>query len=186
MPRHHAGRIPPNKGRRCPADPPSVDEIVAVMRQAGDGRHGRRMRGLIADRASLPTGPLVCVIDGQPVVVRGQPPRCAQSCATSPLRLGSAAGSRHTNFGMGALSGCSTGDSAAADPAPARACVPLDHRHLPGGISSEEIIGAVHRRRAPTMHASAGGAMFGCGFFGEAQRGVESLIRAGQHVPATS
>jgi hypothetical protein len=48
------------------------------------------------------------------------------------------------------------------------------------GISSEEIIGAVHPRRAPTMHASAGGAMFGCGF-GEAQRGVESLIRAGQH-----
>jgi site-specific recombinase XerC len=47
MPGHHAGRIPPNKGRRYPADPPSVDEIVAVMRQAGDGRHGRRMRGLI-------------------------------------------------------------------------------------------------------------------------------------------
>ena len=116
---HHAGRIPSNKGRRCPADPPSVDEIVAVMRQAGDGRHGRRMRGLIvvlwraglrihealtltesdlnerrgsllirhgkgdrrrevgmdpwawsvlnsctADRASLPTGPLIGVIDG--------------------------------------------------------------------------------------------------------------------------
>ena len=30
-----------------PADPPTVDEIVAVMRQAGDTRHGRRMRGLI-------------------------------------------------------------------------------------------------------------------------------------------
>ena len=47
MPGHHAGRIPPNKGRRYPADPPTVDEIVAVMRQAGDGRHARRMRGLI-------------------------------------------------------------------------------------------------------------------------------------------
>ena len=47
MPGHHAGRIPPNKGRRYPADPPTVDEIVAVMRQAGDTRHGRRMRGLI-------------------------------------------------------------------------------------------------------------------------------------------
>ena len=53
------------------------------------------------------------------------------------------------------------------------------------GISSEEIIGAGQRRRGPTMHASAGGAMFGCGF-GEAQRVVESLIRAGQHAPATS
>ena len=47
VPGHHAGRIPPNKCRRYPADPPTVDEIVAVMRQAGDGRHGRRMRGLI-------------------------------------------------------------------------------------------------------------------------------------------
>ena len=47
MPGHHAGRIPPNKGRRYPADPPTVDEIVAVMRQAGDTPHGRRMRGLI-------------------------------------------------------------------------------------------------------------------------------------------
>ena len=47
MPGHHAGRIPPNKGRRYPADPPTVDEIVAVMRPAGDTRHGRRMRGLI-------------------------------------------------------------------------------------------------------------------------------------------
>jgi hypothetical protein len=37
----------PNNGRRYPADPPTVDEIVAVMRQAGDGRHGDRMRGLI-------------------------------------------------------------------------------------------------------------------------------------------
>ena len=45
------------------------------------------------------------------------------------------------------------------------------------GSSSEEIIGAGQRRRGPTMHASAGGAMFGCGF-GEAQRVVESLIRA--------
>jgi site-specific recombinase XerD len=47
MPGHHAGRVPGNKGRRYPADPPTIDEIVAVMRQAGDHRHGRRMRGLI-------------------------------------------------------------------------------------------------------------------------------------------
>jgi hypothetical protein len=29
-----AGRPPRNKGQRHPADPPTVDEIVAVMRQA--------------------------------------------------------------------------------------------------------------------------------------------------------
>jgi hypothetical protein len=30
-----------------PADPPTVEEIVAVTRIAGDGGHGRRLRGLI-------------------------------------------------------------------------------------------------------------------------------------------
>ena len=29
-----------NKGLRYRADPPTVEEIVAVMRQAGDGAHG--------------------------------------------------------------------------------------------------------------------------------------------------
>lgn len=47
MPGRDLGRVPPNKGRRYPADPPTVGEIVAVTRQAGDGHHGRRMRGLI-------------------------------------------------------------------------------------------------------------------------------------------
>jgi site-specific recombinase XerD len=31
-----------------PPDPPRVEEIVAVMRQAGEDRHGLRMRALIA------------------------------------------------------------------------------------------------------------------------------------------
>jgi integrase len=47
LPGYHAGRKPANKGRRYPADPPTVDEIVAVMRQARDDRHGRRLRALI-------------------------------------------------------------------------------------------------------------------------------------------
>jgi len=42
-----AGRPPRNKGRRYAADPPRVEEIVAVMRQAGQGLHGARTRGLI-------------------------------------------------------------------------------------------------------------------------------------------
>ena len=33
---------------RYPADPPTIEEIVTVMRRAGDGVHGRRLRGLIA------------------------------------------------------------------------------------------------------------------------------------------
>jgi integrase len=46
MPGFHAGRPPRNKGHRYPADPPTVADIVAVIRAAGDGRHGRRLRGL--------------------------------------------------------------------------------------------------------------------------------------------
>src|SRR5918996_1344951 len=47
LPDFHAGRAPRNKGIRYPADPPTVEEIVTVMRRAGDGVHGRRLRGLI-------------------------------------------------------------------------------------------------------------------------------------------
>jgi site-specific recombinase XerD len=47
MPGFHAGRPPRNKGMRYPADPPTVEEIVAVMRAAGGGQHGQRLRALI-------------------------------------------------------------------------------------------------------------------------------------------
>jgi site-specific recombinase XerD len=40
-------RRPANKGCRYPADPPRVEEIVAVMKRAGDRPHGRRLRALI-------------------------------------------------------------------------------------------------------------------------------------------
>ena len=55
MPEFHAGR-PRNKGVRYPADPPTIEEIVTVMRRAGDAVHGRRLRGLIVVlwRAGLP------------------------------------------------------------------------------------------------------------------------------------
>jgi site-specific recombinase XerD len=47
MPGFHAGRPPRNKGLRYPADPPRVEEIISVMRAAGDEAPGRRLRGLI-------------------------------------------------------------------------------------------------------------------------------------------
>ena len=47
LPGFQAGHAPGNKGLRYPADPPKVEEIIAVMRTAGDGTHGRRLRGLI-------------------------------------------------------------------------------------------------------------------------------------------
>jgi integrase len=47
MPGFHDGRAPRNKGRRYPADPPTVEEIIAVMRTAGSGADGARLRALI-------------------------------------------------------------------------------------------------------------------------------------------
>jgi hypothetical protein len=47
MPGFHAGRPPRDTGLRYPADPPKVEEIIAVMRGAGDRAHGRRLRALI-------------------------------------------------------------------------------------------------------------------------------------------
>jgi integrase len=47
MPGYHRGRPPRNKGEEYPADPPTVDEIVAVMRAVGDRPDGRRLRALI-------------------------------------------------------------------------------------------------------------------------------------------
>jgi site-specific recombinase XerD len=47
MPGFHEGRTPRNKGHRYPADPPIVEEIIAVMREAGDSADGARLRALI-------------------------------------------------------------------------------------------------------------------------------------------
>jgi site-specific recombinase XerD len=48
LPGSGCGRPPRNKGQRYPADPPPVEEIVAVMRTAGETVYGLRTRALIA------------------------------------------------------------------------------------------------------------------------------------------
>jgi hypothetical protein len=55
----HSGRAPRNKGMLYPADPPTVEEIVCVMRHASEDAHGFRLRAIIvmlARRASRPEG----------------------------------------------------------------------------------------------------------------------------------
>ncbi len=47
LPSFHEGHPPRNKGLHYPADPPTVEEIIAVMRVAGDDAEGIRLRGLI-------------------------------------------------------------------------------------------------------------------------------------------
>jgi hypothetical protein len=43
----HVGRPLRNRGRRYPSDPPTVEEIIAVMRAAGATPDGLRLRGVI-------------------------------------------------------------------------------------------------------------------------------------------
>lgn len=47
MPGFRAGIPSRNRGQRFPADPPTVEEIIAVMAQAGYGRYADRARALI-------------------------------------------------------------------------------------------------------------------------------------------
>ena len=47
MPGYHQGRPPRNKGITYPADPPTVEEIVAVLRAAGERPEGLRLKALI-------------------------------------------------------------------------------------------------------------------------------------------
>ncbi len=46
-PGFHKGLPPRNRGLRYPPDPPTVEDIVAVMHAAGDSPDGLRLRGII-------------------------------------------------------------------------------------------------------------------------------------------
>ena len=62
LPDFHAGKAPANKGQRYAADPPTVDEIIAVMRHAAKRRvrqsPQRADRGALARRAADQRGAL--------------------------------------------------------------------------------------------------------------------------------
>jgi site-specific recombinase XerD len=47
LPSFHQGRPPRNKGLSYPPDPPTVEEIITLMRAAGDTPDGLRLRALI-------------------------------------------------------------------------------------------------------------------------------------------
>ncbi len=64
---------PGNKGRCFSADPPRVEEIVAVMKQAGDDTFGCRLRGLIVVlwRAGLRISEALALTEGDLETMRG-------------------------------------------------------------------------------------------------------------------
>ncbi len=85
MPGYHRGRPPRNKGEQYPADPPTAEAIVAVMRAIDNRTDGHRLR------ASAPMLPAQS--DSRPVVC----------CARSRIRIGS---STDLLFGGGCAGGC--------------------------------------------------------------------------------
>lgn len=89
LPGYHAGRPPRNKGRRYPADPPTIEEIIAVMRTAGAGPDGMRLRGLIVVlwRAGLRIGEALALAETDLDVAAG-PCLSATEKATGVARWG--------------------------------------------------------------------------------------------------
>ena len=92
MPGFHTGRPARNKGLRYPADPPKVEEIVAVMRTAGGGAHARRLRGLIAIlwRAGLRIQEALSLAEAISITA-------AARCSSATARADDAARSASTN-----------------------------------------------------------------------------------------
>ena len=213
MPGHNAGRPPRNKGVRYPADPPTVEEIVAVMRRIPVDRHGLRLRAMIvvlwrgglriqepldltesdldarrgsilvragkgnkrrevgmdpwgwsdhlapwvAWRTQLPLGWLFCVIDG---ATRGRP--WSATAVRAELRRYALAAGVRRRFAPHQLR-----HAHAVELAREGVPLPVIQRQLGHsyvsttsvylqGINTEEIISAIHARRSPMMHVSAG------------------------------
>jgi site-specific recombinase XerD len=212
MPGHNAGRPPRNNGVRYPADPPTVEEIVAVMRRIPVDRHGLRLRAIIvvlwrgglriqealdltesdldarrgsilvragkgnkrrevgmdpwawsdhlapwvACRTQLPLGPLFCVLDG---ATRGRP--WSATAVRAELRRYALAAGVRRRFAPHQLR-----HAHAVELAREGVPLPVIQRQLGHsyvsttsvylqGINTEEIISAIHARRAPMMHVSA-------------------------------
>jgi integrase len=73
MPGYHRGRPPGNKGEQYPADPPTVEEIVAVMRAVSDRPEGHRLRAMIVLlwRAGLRISEALALQEGDLDATRG-------------------------------------------------------------------------------------------------------------------
>src|SRR2546423_5896446 len=73
LPGYRKGHPPKNKGRRYPADPPRPEEIIAVMRAAGGGAYGVRIRALIVVlwRAGLRIGEALALTESDLEPSRG-------------------------------------------------------------------------------------------------------------------
>jgi len=114
LPGFHIGQVPGNKGHRYPADPPKVEEIIAVMRAAGDRPHGRRLRALIVNlwRADLRINEALALAEGDLDPGRG----------SLLVRRGKGGRRREVGMDAGPGSNCSHGSSSDASYPSGRCC----------------------------------------------------------------
>ena len=150
LPEFHAGRPPRNKGMRYPADPPTIEEIVTVMRHAGDGVHGRRLRGLI-----VVLGALACGSARRSRSPRPTWTRAADRCWCGAARAAAAARSAWTTGPGSSLSpGSRRGSSCRSDRCSASSTAPraaaLGGRRRPLRAAPRRPRG----RRAATLRAA--------------------------------
>jgi integrase len=140
MPGYHRGRPPRNKGEEYPADPPTVEEIVAVMRAVGDRPDGHRLRALIVLlwRAGLRISEALALQEtdldrgrGAVLIRRGKGGKRREvGMDRAPHQLPYHPHIQHANLGITSI-------------------------YLQG-IDSSEIITTVHGRPSPTISANAG------------------------------
>ena len=90
LPSFHQGLLQRNKGQRYPADPPMVEEIMAVMHAAGDDHDAVRLRGLIVVlwRAGLRISEALALIESDLDLHRGA------------ILIGSGKGGKRREVGM--------------------------------------------------------------------------------------
>lgn len=169
-PGFHEDRAPRNKGRRYPADPPTLEEIVAVMREVGNRTEGARLRAhrdLVAGRTThrggawltlrrqLPVGALLCVVRGATAGRHWDQSSARKQLARTAVRAGVRRRSRPISC---AMAGCEMAHAGVPIVVSQRQ---LGHGNL--GVTSiylrrtdrSEIIDTVHLRPAPVISATA-------------------------------
>jgi site-specific recombinase XerD len=155
---YHCGRPPRSKGLCYPADPPSVEEIVAVMRTGGSRLEGARLRGLMV--VLWRSGLRISEALGLAWPTRGR--SWSAAAARAQLRRVAAIAGVRRRFAPHQLRHAHAVEMA-------REGVPLvviqrqlGHANLGitsvylQGIDNAEIIDTVHARPAPVIPASAG------------------------------
>ena len=154
-----------NKGRRYPADPPRVEEIVAIMRQAGTDKYGPRLRGLIVVlwRAGVRISEALALTESDLEITRG----------SMLVRRGKGGRRREVGMDEWAWDGHGTGPRGGAPLPPARpqwlaALAPLRPEQIEAlrrpPVDPERLSGAAGARayagiwmvRPPSLHASRG------------------------------